>query len=340
MSEFRQNLATREWVIISTDRANKPMDFVEPKKASEKSPKRDPNCPFCPGNEANAETETLAVRPSGSSPGASDWLLRVIPNKYPALTPSPDCAIIPNRLRSGPYLKMEGCGFHEVIVENPRHNATIADMTQEEVTRILKSYWTRYHTLKPDCNNLLMTIFRNNGPKAGASLRHPHSQLITTGVVPLHIRQRLYEAQHYYDDMGTCPYCDILRHECKSKERIVAQNKGFVAFVPFAAGSPYEIWVMPRRHRAAFGEIPEEEIPLWAEAMQAALGKLSHLLGEPDYNYILQTAPYPMSQVPFYHWHVEILPQLKTRRAGFELGSGVNINTVSPEAAAEALRTA
>lgn len=337
MSELRQNLATREWVIIAAGRASKPMDFISA-AATPSVPERDATCPFCPGNEAVSGPEVFAVRSGGGPPDSPAWRLRVVPNKYPALVPSPDCAIVPNRVTNGPYLRMEGCGHHEVIIEHPRHDQTLATMSVAEVQTILEAYWERYHQLAPDCNNLLMTIFRNSGERAGASLRHPHSQLITTGVVPLHIRNRLAEAQRYFDDVGACPYCDMLRHERAGGERLVLENDAYVVFIPYAAGTPYEMWVMPKRHRAAFGDVPKGELGMWAAALQEALARLARVLGDPDYNYVVQTAPYPMAAVPSYHWHLIILPHLKTRRAGFEIGSGININTVAPEAAARALR--
>lgn len=337
MSEFRQNLATREWVIIATERASKPMDFV---RADSKAdvPEWEEGCPFCPSNESRSGTEVFAFRPQGNRADGPDWQLRVVPNKYPALIPSPDCAIVPQRAKNGPYMQMEGCGYHEVIVEHPRHNQTLATMSVPEVRLLLEAYWERYHQLAPDCNNHLMTIFRNYGAKAGASLRHPHSQLITTGIVPLHIRTRLYEAQRYYDDVGTCAYCDILRYELQAKERIILENGSYVVFTPYASGTPYEMWVIPKRHRASFGDLPKEELDPWAQALQGALVCLARLLGDPDYNYVIQAAPYPLAAVPFYHWHMQILPHLKTKRAGFEIGSGININVVAPETSAKALR--
>lgn len=339
MSEFRQNLATREWVIIAAGRAGKPMDYVSggPKPIV---PEHDAACPFCPGREAVSGAEVFAVRPADGAANGPDWRLRVVPNKYPALTPSPTCAIIPHRVHDGPYLRMEGCGYHEVIVEHPGHHRTIATMTVDEVRMILAAYQARYRQLSPDCNNHLMTVFRNYGEKAGASLRHPHSQLITTGIVPLDVRNRLYEAQRYFDDVGTCAYCDILRHERRSGDRIVLDEDGYAVFVPYASGAAYQMWVMPTRHRASFGDVPEAEVPGWAKALHGALTRLARLLDDPDYNYVLRTAPYPLAAVPFYHWHMEIIPHLKMKRAGFEIGSGVSINTVTPEASASALRGA
>lgn len=337
MSELRQNLATGEWVIVAPGRSEKSSDFVATSRTP-KIPQRKSTCPFCPGNEAESEPELFAIRPKGSRANAIGWQLRVVPNKYPALAHSAEGPVIPRRVKDGPYRWMEGVGHHEVIVEHPAHNQTIAGMSELEVERILKTYGQRYHDLASEKDAQLMVVFRNYGEKAGASLRHPHSQLITTGIVPLGIRMRLNEARRYFDEKGSCAYCDILGYEHQIKERLVLENKGYAVFVPYAAGAPYEMWLMPKRHQASFGDTQKEEFKLWAQALQGALIHLTKLLGDPDYNYILQTAPYPLAQGAFYHWHMQIIPHLKTKRAGFELGSGININIVSPEAAAKALR--
>lgn len=337
MSELRQNLATREWVIIVPGRSEKPTDFVTTSRRL-KVPVREESCPFCPGNESKCGPEIFAVRPKSNQANGPGWRLRVLPNKYPTLTPSPTAAAIPRKIKSGPYLRMEGFGNHEVVVEHPAHNQTIASMTVREVERILEVYRRRYHDLAVEGNPQLMTVFRNDGERAGASLRHPHSQLITTGIVPLGIRMRLDEAKRYFKRKRTCAYCDILGFERRAKKRLVLENEGYAVFVPYAAGAPYEMWLMPKRHQASFGDVQRKEFRFWAQALRGGVHRLAKLLGDPDYNAIIHTAPYPMAQVPFYHWHMQIIPHLKTKRAGFELGSGINISVVSPEAAAEALR--
>lgn len=337
MSEFRQNPATREWVIIAPGRYEKPTDFIAPTHKP-RVPRREASCPFCPGNEAQCGSETLAVRPKASQANGLGWKIRVVPNKYPTVIPSPQGITISQQTQEGPYLRMEGFGHHEVVVEHPFHNQTIVTMTMPEVRRILEAYLQRYHDFSLEEGNRLLTVFRNYGEKAGASLRHPHSQLITTGIVPLGIQIRLDESRRYFEDKGTCAWCDLLQYECRKKERLVLENKGYAVFVPYAAGAPYEMWLMPKHHQASFGQVSKEELSDWAQALQGGLTRLCTRLGDPDFNYILHTAPFSLAQTPFYHWQMQIIPHLKTKRAGFEMGSGININIVSPEAAAKALR--
>lgn len=337
MSELRQNLATGEWVIVAPVRADKPMDFAAPAARSKALP-REESCPFCPGNEKQSPPETFAIRPGAGPSNGPGWGVRVVGNKYPALVPSPGGAASPRRPEGSPYAVMEATGCHEVIVEHPRHDLSPASMSGEEVRLILQAYRQRCRELAQDRSNLHITVFRNHGESAGASLRHPHSQLITVGVVPLLVKMRLEEGQRYFEKAGACAYCDILSYERQVKERIVLENEAFTVLVPYAAALPYEMWVIPRRHRASFGEVPEEDLAPWAEALRGALARLARLLGDPDYNYIVQTAPYAAAGAPFYHWHVQIIPRLRLRRAGFEIGSGIGINVVAPEAAARALR--
>lgn len=336
MSELRQDFATKEWVIIATERAKRPEAWRR-KEPLEPLPEHDPRCPFCPGNEAQTPSEVFSLRGVGSEPDGPGWRLRVIPNKFAALTPLEAGGNL-KRLRRGVYLQMPGVGYHEVIVESPRHNLSPALMSPTEVMEIVLAYQARYIELDQDPSVQLITIFRNHGPLAGASLRHPHSQLVATPMVPLHIRHRLYEAQRHYDALGTCVFCDIVEFECQAQERIVLANEEFVAFVPYAARVPYEVWIVPREHQASFGESTVEQAAGLAAMLQAVLARLYHGLGDPDYNYVINTAPHHSSGEPFYHWHVQILPRLTTP-AGFELGSGVHINISLPEETAAHLRS-
>ncbi|MBI4436056.1 MAG: galactose-1-phosphate uridylyltransferase [Candidatus Omnitrophica bacterium] len=332
MPELRQNLATKEWVIIASERSKKPYDFKK-EAPSEPTPSFVQNCPFCIGNEDKTEKDLL-VYPALDS--RWPWGVRIIPNKFPALLPSPDCKIEPRR-REGPYLSMDGIGHHEVIIEHPDHSQTPGTMTMEEIELVLKAYYERYHSLEKDCNNHLITIFQNHGVRGGASLRHPHSQLITTGIVPLHIRHLLFEAERYYDDQGKCIFCDMLRYEKSAGVRIVYENRDMVAFVPYAASVAYEVWILPRVHQAAFGKIEPQILHSLADVLRQILGRMYILLGDPDYNYVIRTAPYPFSDVPFYHWYFEVQPRI-SQRAGFEIGSGININMELPEESARRLR--
>jgi UDPglucose--hexose-1-phosphate uridylyltransferase len=232
---------------------------------------------------------------------------------------------------------MCGCGAHEVVIEVPDHSKTIATMDEEEVVRVVRTYKERFLDLDRSGWNQLIIIFRNQGKRAGTSLEHPHSQIIGTPVVPEEIRRRLEEAQRYFDDHGSCVYCDIIHHELTEKVRLVCSNSGFVALCPFASTVPYEMWILPRRHASSFGVLTDDDAVLLAKLLREALRRLYDLLDNPDYNYVVRSAPHHSAGEPHFHWYVEILPRLTTR-AGFEIGSGMNINVVAPESAAEALR--
>ncbi len=333
MSQLRQDISTREWVIIATDRAKRPKDFTE--KEAEVRETTSANCPFCEGNESATPPEVLAYREPGTEPDKPGWRVRVIPNKFPALMPAGS----ERRKKQGVYQTMDGLGKHEVIVETPQHNKTIGTMEVGEVEEVILAYRDRYIALNQDRKFMLVTIFRNHGKRAGTSLSHSHSQLIATPIVPANVRHRLEEALRYYDYNGQCVYCDILRYELKSKDRLVMENEDYVAFEPFASRSPFETWIVPRRHESSFGNIGGREIETLAEILQGTLAKLYRSLNNPDYNYTIRTAPHHEAGEPHYHWHIQILPRLTTR-AGFEIGSGIYINVAYPEETAEFLRAA
>jgi UDPglucose--hexose-1-phosphate uridylyltransferase len=235
------------------------------------------------------------------------------------------------------YLEMSGVGHHEVVIETPDHSKTIATLTEEDIAAVIRTYRERFLALDALPWNQLIIIFRNQGERAGTSLEHPHSQIIGTPIVPEEIRRRLEESQRYYDDLGTCVYCDIIDHELAEKTRVISTNSGFIALCPFASSVPFEVWILPRRHASSFGVLGDDEIPLLGKMLHDVLHRLHQLLGNPDYNYVVRSAPHHSAGEPHFHWYIEILPRLTTR-AGFEIGSGININVVVPEDAAARLR--
>ena len=267
-----------------------------------------------------------------TDPGHNTWGTRVVPNKYPALTPGGDTL----RYNQGIYLAMPGYGRHEVIIESPRHDQDIAQMSPEEVRLIIETYHKRYVDLMQEHGNMMAIIFRNHGSRAGTSLIHPHSQLVVTGMVPRYIRWREEEAQRYFDEWGRCVFCDILDFEMDGGRRIILENDSFLSFVPFAAEVPFEIWIMPKRHRADFGDISDAEKTDLAPALRHCLDRLHGKLGDPDYNYVINTSARYRADEPQLHWYLQILPRLTTR-AGFEIGSGININPSIPERDADFL---
>lgn len=320
--EIRQNKATKEWVIYAPARGKRPHDFQQARRAERPAlPPYDSGCPFCPGNE-QLLPDVLAEAPATDSNG---WQTRVVPNKYPALTP--DGSI--TRYTRGQYVAMQGYGHHEVIIESPQHNRDLATLPHRAVETVVETYHRRYVELQADARNVLILIFRNHGPRAGASLSHPHSQLIATGMIPRHLRMREEEAQSYFDEWGRCVYCDMLSWEQADRRRVVLENESFVAFVPFAAEVPFETWIVPRRHQSDFGRTTATERVDLARALREILARLYTKLHDPDYNYVINSAP--RMHEPHLHWFVRLRPRLVTR-AGFEIGSGMRINPSLPEA--------
>lgn len=334
MPELRQDPTTKEWIIIATERAKRPHDFRR-NQEKEALPLYDETCPFCPGNEAKTPKEVLAYREAGSA-DSRGWRVRVIPNKFAALVPEGETT---RRLLGNFFRQMDGVGYHEVIVETPAHNRVIPEMQQSEVEEILRAYRERHLALRDDRRVRYILIFKNHGEAAGTSLAHPHSQLAATPVVPANLRNKYDEAIRYYDATGRCIYCDVLDAELASGERIVLETKHFAVFHPFASQTPFETWIVPKRHCPSFAQITPEETCDLAAVLKDVLARLAHALNDPDYNYVINSAPVGGEDEEFHLWHIQILPRL-TRIAGFELGSGMRINIAKPEDTARFLREA
>ncbi len=328
MPELRQNFFTKEWVVIATERAKRPEEMTVRRPARVIRSFVD-TCPFCPGNEAKTPPEILRA------PGRNgkDWHIRVVPNKFSALNRDAQ----PDRTVHRSRRTINGFGVHDVIIEPPDHAQVMALMTDSEVADILGVYKARFAALSADPRIAQITIFKNHGADAGTSLEHPHSQLIATPVISLQVRQRFQEALRYYDDFGSCMFCEVLQEELAEQKRVVLVTEHFLALELFASPAPFSTHIYPRRHMASFGDINEAELADLGHVLRAILGKLYHGLSNPDFNYTIRTAPAECVGVKYFHWYMSVIPRL-TRVAGFELGSGMFINSVPPEAAAEFLR--
>jgi UDPglucose--hexose-1-phosphate uridylyltransferase len=326
MPELRQNFMTKEWVVIATERAKRPGQVVVHRPSKPAVP-FSPNCPFCPGHENQTPPEILRL------PDGEGWKARVVPNKFAALSreAKPD-RTIRRSLRS-----IAGFGVHDVIIETPNHSLDMALMPDAHVADILRIYKTRYDELSLDPRIAQVTIFKNYGTDAGTSLEHPHSQLIATPVISHQVRQRFQEALRHYDDFGGCIFCQIIEEELQEQQRIVLMSEHFVALELFASPSPFCTHIYPRRHMASFGDISAKEISDLGRVLRTLLAKLYYGLENPDFNFTIRTAPAECVGVRYFHWYLSIIPRL-TRTAGFELGSGMFINSVIPEEAAEFLR--
>lgn len=326
MPELRQNRFTKEWVIIASERARRPEE-LKSKKERPPLPAYSPRCPFCPGNEDQAPPAVMA------HPSEGDWRVRVVPNKYSALAREGEPVRCIERWRR----RMNGVGIHDVVVETRDHSLTTAQLPPDNVADVLRCYRQRYVEMSTDPRIAHVTIFKNHGENAGTSLEHPHSQIIAAPVISSQVRYRLHEALRHYDEYGECMFCVAMEDELNERERIVVESEHFVALEPFASATPFATYIYPRRHMASFGAINEAEIGDLAKVLTTVLAKLYVGLENPDFNYTIRSAPHENAGVMYYHWYLSIIPRL-TRVAGFELGSGMFINTVLPEAAAEFLR--
>lgn len=237
----------------------------------------------------------------------------------------------------GIFQKMGGCGEHEVVIESPDHATFLSQQPHEQVELLLGAIRSRYTDLLRDLRFQSIVIFKNHGPGAGTSLRHPHWQIIALPIVPRLVRQKCAEANEYFDRHGCSLYHRILDEELADGRRIVLSNDEFLAFVPFAGYVPFETWIMPRRQAAAWDSLDDGLIPALAEILQNVLRKIYVGLANPDFNLTVDLAPRGEEDEPSFRWHIRILPRLSTP-AGFEMGSGMSINTVLPEDAAAYLR--
>jgi UDPglucose--hexose-1-phosphate uridylyltransferase len=329
--EFRRDPVVGRWVIISTDRIQRPTDFL----AHHTSLPVLPLCPFCPGNEAQTPPEILAYREPATSANSPGWNVRVVPNKFPALQIEGDLG----REGVGLYDRMNGVGAHEVIIETPDHKETLATLPEKRVEDLFWAYRDRILDLRKDLRLRYVLIFKNHGPAAGATLEHPHSQLIALPIVPTNVTVEIEGCREHYQNKERCIYCDIIRQESGDRTRVVTENGEFLSIVPFAPRFPFEIWILPKRHASCFEQIQKFEVEGLARIFSDTLRRLDRVLAVPPFNFILHTSPLHEQAGDFYHWHIEIIPKL-TQIAGFEWGTGFYINPVLPEEAAVFLRNA
>jgi UDPglucose--hexose-1-phosphate uridylyltransferase len=329
MPELRRDPIIGRWVIISTERGRRPMALSETTKVRKTEAVF---CPFCEGNEDKTPPEIFAFRAPGTAPNTRGWTVRVVPNKFPALQIEGNL----NRRAEGMYDRMNGIGAHEVIIETADHDQETSDLTAEHMRKVLVAFRERVLDLKKDARFRYILIFKNHGEAAGASLEHSHSQLIATPIVPKRVAEEIDGAKHHFDLKERCIFCDMLQQEITDGKRMVIENDEFVVFSPFAARFPFETWILPRTHSAAFEKIQDSELSTLAVTLRDALRRLNIALNNPPYNYILHSAPVRTPDLEYYHWHIEIMPKL-TRVAGFEWGTGFYINPTSPEDAAEFL---
>jgi UDPglucose--hexose-1-phosphate uridylyltransferase len=328
MSEIRENRITGESVIIAPERAKRGGDLVSagdriqtPFLAS---------CPFCPGNEALTAEERF--RFAGETDG---WILRSVVNKFSVLSPKGKVGLS-HRLRPSPS-SVNGVGLHEVLVESPRHDGLMAEFEVSHLQRILEAYRHRFLEFYGDSRVRHVIIFKNHGADAGASQQHPHSQIVGLPIVPGQIVERTERARRVFDATGCCLACIEISQERTHGCRIVAESDDFVTFIPYAALSPYHLWIFPKAHAACFSEQSVETLAELATTLRTVLRKLYGMLGNPPFNLVIRSLGPEEMDAGHFHWYILIVPRIN-KRAGFELGTGMYVNASLPESSAEALR--
>jgi UDPglucose--hexose-1-phosphate uridylyltransferase len=342
MPELRKDPILNRWVIISTERSQRPSEYAPEYDHYEGfDPKLDP---FAGGNEHMTPPEIYAVRPGGSAANGPGWSVRVIPNRYPALRIEGDL----DPRGYGLYDRMNGVGAHEVIISSPDPYMQFRDLALSHMVDVFAVFRMRVEDLSRDKRFAYVMVFKNHGQSAGASLRHSHSQIIATPIIPKRVQEEMDGAQAHWKLKRRSVFVDIMDQELLMQERIVFENDTMLAFCPFASSFPFEVHILPKRACSDFRRIQPEELRGLAQAVKSVLMKWYGSLGETPYNFLIHTGPndtelsgvhedYPFIDA-YFCWHLEMFPRL-TKTAGFEWGTGFYINPITPEEAAEYLRS-
>jgi len=331
VSEYRQDGTTGAWVVIAPERGRRPSDLECADDADGPEAGGHRLCPFCPGNE-ELLPPIIEQAPAEGMPG---WFTRVVPNKHPALRPIGDLQPVAlDRQR-----RLAGFGYHEVIIESPRHDADLVTFSDVELAAIVHAWQTRFTELSARPGIEATFVFRNFGHDAGASLRHPHSQVIATAIVPPWIAVKTGWARERGAQAGHCVTCEELGHEVADGRRVVEVTNRFLVAVPFAARSPYELRITPFRHQPSFADARTSETIELGPLLRRTLGRLQATLGEHSYNLVIGSAASHDCDAVSDHWSLSIVPDV-VRPGGFELGSGLPINPSRPEDDAARLRAA
>ncbi len=326
MPQLRQNIITGEWVVIAPERAKRPSDFAS---AAALKDQLKTDCVFCVGSKVY-KTQSLKDYETDH--------VYVIPNSFPAFLDDPHAASTRSYpVEDGFYIGRPSSGGHDVIIAK-NHEHDLLHFDEATMNELLLTAQKRYRYWRRDQNVNYSMLIYNHGSAAGASIAHPHAQLFASAIIPNQISRELAGTQRYYESHGSCVYCDIVAHEIKQKVRVVEETADFVAFTFYAARFPFEIWIMPKKHSAAYEEEPEGSVKAAGNILQRVLTRLGSVLQQPSLNFYIHDAPTSTHNGrSHYHWHIEIAPRLATQ-GGYELGSGINIDVTSPEEATQFLR--
>jgi UDPglucose--hexose-1-phosphate uridylyltransferase len=339
-NEVRKDYLLDRWVVIATERGRRPTDFAKQKREEKKVG----SCPLCPSNEHMTPPAVLVYLKSGRTIQKAkdengfrhkDWLIRCIPNLYPAFAP-PKGKLTQKQIMKAEDLAL-AVGHHEVLVESPDHNEHPADARISQLINVINAYIDRLCELSAKPYVRYVSIFRNHGLEAGASLSHAHSQIIATPFIPKIVKEELKASKKFWKKNDQCIFCNILEKERKGP-RLILENSDYAVFTPWASVHPLEFWIFPKRHEVTLLEMSQSEVKTFAKTLKTCFSGLKKLLNDPPYNFGFHLAINKKSR-EHYHWHLEVYPKLAIW-AGFEKSTAIYINTVTPEAAAESLREA
>lgn len=326
-SQLRQDLVSGDWIVVAPGRGKRPHQLI--KKSVKRRPSPLASCPFENPEKSGHEKPILVY---GTQ---KDWRLLIVENKFPALIHhKKTCAVL---RKHGPYSLTDGVGHHDLVITKS-HTKNFNRLSKKEADQVFEAFRDRYLMLLHDPCVSYISIIHNWGIRAGASVYHPHYQMIAIPVVPPDVEHSLEGSAKFYKKHKQCVHCAMIKEELKEKRRVIYQNSGAVAFAPFVSKEPFEVRIFPKKHLSYFENTLDQDLSGVAEALQKVLKKVEKNLKNADYNFFIHTAPLKnKEQYGHYHWHIEIRPKITTM-AGFELGTGIEINVVDPDDAARILR--
>lgn len=329
MPELRRDPVTGTWVILSPDRKIRPQFYLK----NGENVLTPENCPFCEGNESMTPPEIYAVRDRQSQANGRGWQLRVVPNKYPALRVEGSL----DKRGEGFYDKMNGVGAHEVVVETNSHEKGMDELGIGQVTEIFLTFKRRILDLKKDIRFKYIQVFKNHERLAGATIPHPHSQIVALPVIPFRLGEMLGTANGHFETRDRCMFCDIIHHEEEYGKRVLVENGDFIVISPFAPKLPFELVIYPKGHGASFEDAADSLVESLASILRDVVGRINGALEKPAYNLMLYNSPFGEGCGDYFHWHFELVPVI-TGTGGFELGTYTYINPTPPEEVVEVLR--
>jgi UDPglucose--hexose-1-phosphate uridylyltransferase len=330
IGEFRKDLVSGHWVLISTERAKR-----KPKDPETRLQQPKDKCPFEDPIAANGKEPIIVFSHGQRVQSPKDWTTLVIPNKYPALTPG----VCGPTTKQGPFEVAAAHGFHELVITR-NHDKSFAHFTKEETKEVLQVYRDRYREIAQDNCGAYVSIFHNHGKSAGASIYHNHSQIISTPILPPHVMESLRGSGRYFKEHGKKVHGVLIDWEITQGKRVVYENEKFICIAPFASQSPYEVRIFPKADSSYFEKTSDGDLGNLADALATILRKMYVLLDDPDYNFFIHTSPVKKEggiAYEDYRWHIEIVPRLGIA-AGFEFATAIYINSVDPDQAAAELR--